>query len=166
MIESKSSVLLRITAAYLDFSPFSRSINVVDISVTNTKDGFPFHRNISWCPTPPHTGKSPPVTVRAFWLLPKRPSCPTDASPSSRSVISDSKPSTPVKVVFFRVPLPRMAHVIADQPFASLSRSLPLLACPLCKSQHPDGGICIITMVSKRNRAVLEREVVSVRICV
>ena len=67
--------------------------------------------------------------------------------PASRSVISDGKPSTPVKVVFSRVPLPRMAHVIADQPFASLSRSLPLLACPLCKSQHPDGGICIIILV-------------------
>ena len=112
---------------YLDFLPFSRLINVVDISLTNTKDRFSFPRNSSKYTTPPHTEKSPPVTVRAFRLLPKRPSCPTDASPSSRSVISDCKLSTPVKVVFFRVPLPRIAHSVATPPSASLSRSLPLL---------------------------------------
>src|SRR2546428_8700018 len=93
--------------------------------------GLPSTEIISACTTPPHTEKSPPVTVCAFWLLPKRPSCPTDASPSSRSVISDGKPSTPVKVVFFRVPLPRMAHGRAVPPSASLSRSLPLLALTL-----------------------------------
>jgi hypothetical protein len=85
--------------------------------------------------TPPHTGKSPPVTVCACRLLPKRPSCPTDASPTSRSVISDGKPSTPVKVVFSRVPLPRMAHLVAAPPCASLSRSLTLLEYSL--QPHP-----------------------------
>lgn len=84
--------------------------------------------------TPPHTGKSPPVTVCAR-LLPKRPSCPTDASPASRSVISDCKPSTSVKVVFSRVPLPSMAHLVAAPPCASLSRSLPLLEYSL--QPHP-----------------------------
>jgi len=135
MIESKSSVLLRITAAYLDFSPFSRSINVVDISVTNTKDGFPFHRNISWCPTPPHTGKSPPVTVRAFWLLPKRPSSPTDASPPPARSFRTASLARLSRSYFPVCPSPRWLTFLQLQP---LPHSLaPSLCWIVPSSSHP-----------------------------
>jgi hypothetical protein len=83
---------------------------------------------------PTSHGKISTCDSACFLAFAETTELPDRRFPASRSVISDGKPSTPVKVVFFRVPLPKIVHGSATPPSASLSRSLPLLACAL---QHP-----------------------------